>query len=296
MKVVVSGASGLLGSVLVAELEAGGHEVLRLVRRPAQAPDEVEWDPARGTIDAGSFAGVEGAVNVSGATIGRRWTKARKAEILSSRVDTTRLLAETLARLEPRPGVLVSAGGVHIYGDRADEILTEDSTQGSGFLAEVGKQWEAAAEPARAAGVRVVSFRQGVVLSGRGGVLARLRTLFKLGLGGKLGSGRQWWSWVSSEDLTAAYERALTHDLSGPLNLTSPNPVTNAQFTKALGRALGRPTFIPAPELGVKTVYGEMADELLLGSQRVLPKRLLDAGFAFRYAELDAALAHALSD
>jgi uncharacterized protein (TIGR01777 family) len=277
-------------------LEASGHEVVRLVRRSPRRPHEVEWDPTRKTIDSAALAGVSGAVNLSGSTIGRRWTKARKAEIRSSRVASTRLLAETLARLEPRPAVLVSAGGTHFYGDRGDEILTEESSPGTGFLAEVVQAWEEAAEPAREAGIRVVSFRQGIVLTGAGGVLERLRTPFRLGVGGRVGDGRQWWSWVASDDLAAAYELALTGELEGPVNLASPGPVTNAQFTKALGRALGRPTVVPFPALAARTVFGEMAEEVLLGSQRVLPARLLDAGFTFRYPSLDAALARALAD
>jgi hypothetical protein len=296
VKLVVSGASGLLGSALVPALEADGHEVLRLVRRPPEGPREVGWEPDRGRIDAAALAGVEGAVNLNGTTIGRRWTSSRKGEILASRVDSTRLLAETLARLDPPPRVLVSAGGVDIYGDRGDEILTEDSELGDGFLADVGKAWESAAQPARAAGIRVVSFRQGVVLTRSGGILGRLRTPFRLGVGGRVGSGQQWWSWVALDDLVAAYGFALTNDVAGPLNLVAPNPVTNEQFTRALGRALRRPTVLPLPAVAARTVFGEMGKELLLGSKRVLPARLLDAGFAFAYPELDAALTRVLAD
>ena len=296
MKVVVSGASGLIGSTLVPALEAAGHEVLRLVRRDPESPGEVAWDPAEGAIDAGGLAGVDGVVNLSGATIGRRWTEQRKAEILESRVSSTSLLARTVAGLDPRPAVLVCAGGVGIYGDRGDEILTEESELGSGFLTDVGRAWEAAAEPARNAGIRVVNFRQGIVLSRRGGALERLLTPFKLGLGGRVGSGRQWWSWVAIDDLVAAYQFALSGDLAGPVNLASPNPSTNAQFAKALGRALRRPTFAPFPTLAVRTVFGEMGETVLLESQRLLPARLLDAGFEFSYPQLDSALARALED
>lgn len=294
MKLVVSGASGLLGSALVPALEADGHEIVRLVRRSPASSTEVEWNPARGSLDAGALAGVWGAINVSGANVGRRWTASRKAEIRSSRVDTTRALAKALASVEPRPHVLLSAGGVHIYGERGDEILTEQSTLDGTFLGEVGKAWEEAAEPARAAGIRVVSFRQGVVLAPQGGVLERMRTPFKLGAGGRVGSGKQWWSWVSLDDLVEAYRFALATDLSGPVNLTSPNPVTNAQFTKALGRALNRPTVVPFPGVAAKTVFGEMGEEMLLGSQRALPARLLDAGFEFRHPDLEQALAQAV--
>lgn len=293
---MVTGASGLLGSALVPALEADGHEVLRLVRRPPQGAREVAWDPARGTIDANSLAGVEVAVNLSGATIGHRWSVARKAEIRGSRVDSTRLLSRTLATLDPRPSALISAGGVGIYGDRGDEILTEESELGEGFLPEVGKAWEEAADPARAAGIRVVHFRQGVVLTRRGGILERLLTPFRLGVGGRVGNGRQWWSWVALDDLVEAYRFALAGELAGAVNLLSPNPVTNVQFTRALGRALRRPTIFPFPAVAARAVFGEMGEEVLLGSQRALPKRLVDAGFAFRHGELAEALTRALAD
>jgi hypothetical protein len=297
MKIAVSGASGLIGSALVPALEASGHDVVRLVRREPRGPKELAWDPAAGTIDAAGLAGVDGVVNLSGATIDRRWTAGRKAEIRESRVGSTRLLAETIARLEPRPAALVCAGGVGIYGNRGNEILTEESSPGTGFLAEVGTAWEEAAEPARAAGIRVVNFRKGIVLSREGGALPRILTPFRLGLGGRVGSGRQWWSWVALDDLVEVYRFALEQgDLSGRFNLTSPNPVTNVQFTNALGKALRRPTVFPLPAFAAKTIFGEMAKELLLAGQRALPARLQDAGFAFAYPELDAALTRALAE
>jgi uncharacterized protein len=293
MKVVVSGASGLIGSALVPALREDGHEVIRLVRREARAEDEVSWDPAAGALDASALAGVGAAVNLSGANLGQRWTQARKREILDSRVQTTSLLATTMASLDPPASALVSAGAVGIYGDRGDEILTEDSEPGTGFLADVAKAWEAAAEPARAAGLRVVGFRQGIVLSREGGALQKMLTPFRLGLGGRVGSGKQWWSWVSLDDVIAAYLFALQADLEGAYNLTSPSPATSAQFTKALGRALGRPTIFPLPALAVRTLFGEMGEATLLEGQRALPGRLLDAGFTFSYPELDAALERA---
>jgi uncharacterized protein (TIGR01777 family) len=269
--------------------------VLRLVRRPPADAGEVFWDPAKAEIESQKLAGVEAAVNLNGATIGKRWTPERKREILASRVESTTLLATTLASLEPPPKALLCAGGVGIYGyDRGDEILTEESELGTGFLAEVGRAWEAAAEPARAAGIRVVNFRQGLVLSGRGGVLAQMRTPFKLGLGGRVGSGSQWWPWNELGDLVAGYRAALEGDLEGPVNLTSPNPVPSVQFTRALGKALGRPTIMPAPAFGVRLVFGELAEETLLGGQRALPARLLGSGFSFAYADLEPALARAL--
>lgn len=294
VKIVVSGASGLVGSALVPALEAGGHGVVRLVRRPPVGARELEWNPAAGTLDASALAGIEGAVHLSGATIGRRWTRARKAEIRESRVKSTTLLAETLAEVEPRPSVLVCAGGVGIYGDRGDEILTEESELGSGFLSEVGRAWEGACEPARSAGLRVVNLRGGIVLSRQGGALARLFTPFRLGLGGRVGSGRQWWSWIAIDDLVRAIRFALERALTGPLNTVSPNPATNGQFAKALGEALGRPAVLPFPAVVAKAVFGEMAEEALLTGQRALPARLLDAGFAFDYPALGPALERAL--
>ena len=296
MKIAVTGASGLIGSALVPALEVAGHEVVRLVRRAAEGPGELAWDSAAGTLDAAGLVGVDGVVNLSGETIGRRWTAARRRDILASRVDSTTFLAETLTALEPPPKVLVCAGGVGIYGDRRDEILTEESGLGTGFLAEVGIAWESAAEPARAAGIRVVNFRQGLVLSRQGGALARLLTPFKLGVGGRVGSGRQWWSWVAIDDLVGAYRFALEGVLEGPVNLVSPSPATNAQFVKALGRALGRPTVFPLPAVAVKTLFGEMGDAALLQGQRALPARLLEAGFTFTYPELDAAFERALEE
>ena len=269
---------------------------MRLVRRPPASPSEVEWDPARGQLDAAALAGVSAAVNLSGANLDRRWTESSKREILDSRVDTTNLLARTLATLEPKPTVLLVAGGTGIYGDRGDEILTEESSHGTGFLADVGEAWEAAADPAREAGIRTVSFRQGIVLARTGGALKRMLTPFKLGLGGKVGSGKQWWSWVSRDDAVAGYRFALESDLSGPVNLTSPSPATSKHFTKTLGRALGRPTVIPLPGLAVKSLFGERGEAVLLEGQRALPARLLEAGFTFSYADLERALEHALAE
>lgn len=297
MKIAVSGASGFIGSALVPTLSSNGHDVLKLVRRAPAGPGEIRWDPAAGSIDAEDLAGVEAIVNLSGANIGRRWTAERKREIRDSRVDSTALLAVTAAALEPRPRVLVCAGGVGIYGDRGEEILTEESALGSGFLAEVGQAWEAGAEPARVAGIRVVNFRQGIVLAKEEGALARMLTPFRLGVGGRVGSGKQWWSWIGLDDLVAAYQFVLGRDdLSGPIDLTSPNPVTNSHFTSALGHALRRPTVLPVPSLAIRMLFGEMGDAALLQGQRALPARLLEAGFSFACEDLDHALAHALRE
>jgi hypothetical protein len=295
MKVVVSGASGLIGAALVPALEADGHDLSRLVRREAQNAAEITWDPAAGSLDPSALEGVDAVVNLSGATIGRRWTEPRKREILDSRVDTTSLLARTAAELHPRPAVFLCAGGVGIYGDRGDEILTEESALGTGFLADVGQGWSAAADPAREAGIRVVTFRQGVVLAGEGGFLEPMLRPFKLGVGGRVGNGKQWLSWVAQDDLVAAYRFALERELAGAVNLTAPNPVTNEQFTKALGTALGRPTVVPFPAFAARAVFGEMAEELLLAGQRALPARLLEAGFDFAVPTIDVGLARALA-
>lgn len=294
MRIAISGASGLVGSALVPALETAGHEVIRLVRRRTESSAELEWDPAAGRLATEALAGVDAIVNLSGATIGRRWTARRKREILDSRVGATSLLASTAAALEPCPSVLLCASGVGIYGDCGDEIVTEESETGGGFLAEVGIAWEAAANPARKAGIRVVNFRHGLVLSREGGALARMLIPFKLGLGGRIGSGTQWWSWVEIDDLVGAYQFALKSEIDGPVNLVSPNPATNAQLTRALGKAVRRPTLVPFPAVAARTIFGEMADEALLAGQRALPARLLEAGFAFRYPELDAALKRAL--
>ena len=295
MKVAVSGASGLIGSALVPSLRSSGHEVVRLVRREPASPDEARWDPAAGELDRSALQGVDAIVNLSGENLGRRWTDVRKREILDSRVRSTALLARTAAALPPRPSVLVVASAVGYYGDRGDEILTEESSAGTGFLADVVRAWEAAADPAREAGVRVAHLRQGIVLATEGGALKQMLLPFKLGVGGRVGSGRQWWSWVSLDDVVAAYRYALETDVKGAFNVTAPNPATNEQFTKALGKALRRPTLIPTPGFGIRALFGEMGDAMLLGGQRVLPGRLLDAGFEFSEPTLEGALEHILS-
>ena len=295
MKVVVSGASGLIGSELVPALRASGHEVIRLVRREVAGVDEVAWNPATGSLDAHLLEGVDAIVNLSGENIGQRWTASRKREILDSRLAATGLLAQTAVSLDPRPSVFVSAGGVGVYGDRGDEIVTEESTLGTGFEADVVRAWEAAAAPARDAGIRVVNFRQGMVLAKEGGALARMLLPFKLGVGGRVGSGKQWWTWVAIDDVTAAYGFVLGHEIDGVVNLAAPNPVTNAQFADALGKALGRPTILPTPAFAIRALFGEMGEDVLLCGRRALPARLIEAGFTFSAPTIETALSHVLT-
>ncbi|MEW5929619.1 MAG: TIGR01777 family oxidoreductase [Gemmatimonadota bacterium] len=297
LRVAVTGSTGLIGTPLVRALRADGHTVLRLVRsRPVSGGDEVYWNPALGEIDTAALEGVDAVVHLAGENVGQPpWTEERKRRIRGSRVQGTTLIARTLAGLSPRPQVLVSASATGFYGDRGDEVLTEESGPGSGFLAEVCQAWEASADPARDAGIRVVHPRIGVVLTREGGALERLLTPFKLGVGGKLGSGRQWMSWVALHDVLEAVRFALSADsLSGPANLTSPAPVTNEEFTRTLGHVLGRPTVLGVPEFALKLALGQMADEALLASQRAVPDRLREAGFVFQYPDLEGALRVAL--
>jgi len=292
LTVAVTGSTGLLGSALGPFLTTGGHAVKRLVRRPGTSPDEVAWNPAQGILDAASLDGVDAVVNLAGAPVASRWTPAHKAEIHDSRVKGTRLLCETLAKLPRKPKVLVNASAVGFYGDGGDAVLTEQSPPGEGFLADVCRAWEAATAPARDAGIRVVLLRIGMVLSPRGGALAALLPLFKAGAGGKLGSGRQWTPWIALEDVVGAlYFALLTDTLEGPVNAVSPQPLTNAAFSKALGHALHRPAFLPAPSPALKLVLGgALAEEVLLGGQRLKPEALLRHGFPFLQPDLPEAL------
>jgi uncharacterized protein (TIGR01777 family) len=294
MKVVVTGASGLIGSALVPALQADGHSVVTLVRRPPRSEIELRWDPAAGKLDEealAGLAGVEAAVNLAGAGIGtRRWTEAYKRTIRESRIQTTTLLAETLARLDPQPRVLLSASGTGYYGDTGDEIADESAPGGRGFLAELAKDWEASTGIAEAAGIRVCHLRSGIVLSGRGGVLGRQLPLFRLGLGGRLGSGHQWTSWISLDDEVGAIRFLLgTEDVAGPVNLVAPQPVTNAAFTATLAATLRRPALLPVPTFALKAALGDLAPEILV-SQRLLPGVLTMAGYQFRHPNLSSTL------
>lgn len=296
MKIAVSGSSGLVGSALVSFLSAGGHRVSRLVRsKPQPGSADVHWDPAAGSVDAAGLEGLDAVVHLAGENIAGRWTPEKKARIRDSRVKGTRLLTETLARLKQAPKVLVSASAIGYYGHRGDEALREDSPSGSGFLAEVCREWEAAAQPAAQKGIRVVSLRIGVVLSPAGGALARMLPPFRLGLGGKIGSGRQYMSWIGIDDLAGVIHHAVTNEsLRGAVNAVAPRPVTNQEFTKTLGRVLGRPTIFPMPAFAARLAFGEMADELLLASTRVEPARLAVSGYIFRNPDLEGALRHLL--
>jgi uncharacterized protein (TIGR01777 family) len=293
MQVAISGSSGLIGTALAASLARDGHRVLRLRRGGVTEGDEIGWDPEGGRIDAPALEGVDAVVHLAGESIGEcRWSDEQKRRIEESRVRGTAVLAAAIASRERKPRVFVSGSAIGIYGDRGDETLTEDSEPGDDFLANVVRKWEAQTQPAIDAGVRTVHLRTGIVLARSGGALARMLTPFKLGIGGRLGSGRQWMSWITLEDELRAIRHAIEHDtLCGPVNATSPNPVTNLEFTKTLGDVLGRPTVLPTPLLPLKLLYGaELVESLLLFSQRVMPTRLEASGFTFAQPVLDGAL------
>jgi uncharacterized protein (TIGR01777 family) len=297
VKIAITGASGLIGTRLTTALRAGGHEVVRLVRRPPSEPGDVQWDPSSGRLDPADLAGVDAAVNLAGPGIGdHRWTEDYKRQVKQARVDATALLAKTLAGLDPLPKVLLSGSAIGFYGNTGDAALDEQSPAGSDFLAEVAIAWEQAAEPAAQAGIRVALLRTGIVLSSAGGALAQQLPLYKFGLGGPLGSGRQFQSWIELDDEVAAIIFLLTADVSGPVNLTAPEPVRQKDFARALGRALHRPALLPAPPIALRLVLGEFASVGVLAGQRVLPKALQDSGFRFSYPSIDTAIAAALTD
>lgn len=294
MRVLVSGASGLIGSELVPYLETRGHTVARLVRREV---DGIRWDPAARTIDRVSLTQFDAVIHLSGENVLARWTPAKQAAIRASRVDSTAFLATTLAALDRKPAVLITASAIGYYGDRGDEPLTEDSAPGSGFLADVCRAWEGAAEPATRAGIRTVQIRIGLPLTAAGGVLGQLLLPFRLGLGGPIGRGTQWCSWIALEDLLALFAFALDmRSLSGPLNGTAPHPVTNREFTATLGRVLRRPAFLAVPPVALRLLFGTAAaDGALLTGCRVQPARAVTAGFRFAYPDLEPALRRALA-
>jgi hypothetical protein len=296
MRVWVTGASGLVGSALVGRLRDAGHQAVTLVRRAPRSAAERSWDLAAERLDPAAFSGADAVVHLAGASIASgRWTRARKALLRDSRVGPTRRLAEAIAAQSRPPRVLISASAVGFYGDRGDQILREDAAAGAGFLPELAAAWEDATAPAARAGVRVVRLRTGLVMAREGGALPRMATLARFGLSGPLGSGRQWWPWISLRDLLGVIERALGEGgLDGAVNAVAPEPVRQREFARALGRALRRPAWLPAPSFALRIVLGEMADEALLASARVVPARLEAAGHAFHDADLDATLSRLL--
>jgi len=298
MDILVSGSRGLIGSALVSFLTAEGHRVIPLVRSKPDSPaaDAVRWDPEAGRIDPVGLEGLDAAVHLAGENLAEgRWTAEKKARIRDSRVRGTQLLCAALAGLEQPPQVLIGASAIGYYGDRGEETLTEESEPGSGFLADVCREWEAATEPATQRGIRVVNLRFGMVLSATGGALATMLPPFRKGVGGVLGNGKQFMSWIALDDVVGViYHALLTPSLQGPVNAVSPHPVTNRQFTRILGKVLRRPTLLALPAFAARLAFGEMADALLLASARVEPTRLLETGFAFRYPELEGALRHLL--
>lgn len=298
--ILISGATGMIGRVLIPMLTAMGFRVKRLVRSEPTSPDDIRWDPANGQLDASALEGIEAAIHLSGESIaGGRWSADRKREILESRTKGTTLLAETLGRLARPPKVLISASAIGIYGDRGDEVLVEQSPLRTGpdayFVEQVGHAWEAATEPAERAGIRVARTRFGLILTPAGGALAAMLPAFQAGVGGRMGNGEQWMSWISIDDVLGALHHVLlTDSMRGPVNLTAPMPVRNAEFAHTLAQVLHRPSLLPAPAAALRLAMGEMADELLLASARVIPERLRESGYRFRQPGLEQALRHVL--
>lgn len=292
LTIAISGSSGFIGRALARSLAARGHRVRHLVRRAATNASEIAWNPRAGEIDTSRMDGVDAVINLAGESLDQRWSDDVKRAIRDSRVQATTLLASTIASLPRKPRVFLSGSAVGIYGDRGDEMLDESSALGDDFLANVCQAWEASTDAATQAGVRVAHLRTGVVLAKDGGALARMLTPFRFGIGGKLGSGKQWMSWITRDDHVAAMEFLLgAADVSGPVNLTAPHPVTNEALTAALGNELHRPSFVPVPKLALELILGEMADAAVLASQRAIPRRLDEAGFTFTSPRIEDALA-----
>ena len=291
MVIAVSGSSGLIGSTLTGALEARGHSIKRLVRRPANGADEISWDPERGQIAPGALDGVNAIVNLAGESLAQRWNSSTRVRIRSGRVNGTTALARAIAKMPVKPRVMLSGSAVGIYGSRGDAVLDEASDLGDDFLASVCREWEAATAPASEVGVRVVHLRTGLVMSRAGGALAKMLLPFRLGMGGRFGDGRQWMSWIALSDAVAALAFLLRAEaISGPVNLVGPNPVTNAEFTRTLAHVLGRPAVFPLPKLLLTLVLGEMGEDTVLASQRVRARRLVENGFKFKQPTLEEAL------
>jgi len=297
MKILITGASGLVGSALIPYLKSKGHEVVRLVRsQGVAAAGELSWEPEKGIASPAQLEGLTAVVHLAGENIAEgRWSDEKKARIRDSRVKGTRTIATALAQLDRPPKTLVSASAIGFYGDRGTEVLTEQSASGDGFLPEVCREWELSTRPAAEKGIRVVYLRFGMILSAEGGALAKMVTPFKLGVGGKVGSGEQYMSWITLDDVIGVIDYALNNEaLHGPVNVVAPRPVTNLEFTKTMGQVLSRPTIFPAPAFALRLAFGEMADALLLSSTRVEPLRLKETGYIFQYPELEGALHHVL--
>jgi len=291
MVIAVSGSSGLIGSALAGALEARGHTIKRLVRRPARGADEISWDPARGQLDVQRLQGVDAVVNLAGESLARRWTAGARARIRASRVNGTIVLARGIAAMPKKPRVMLSGSAVGIYGNRGDELLDEASELGNDFLAAVCKDWEGATAPAADAGIRVVHLRTGLVLARNGGALPKMLLPFRLGVGGRLGDGRQWISWIGLPDVIAALAFLLrAESVAGPVNIVAPNPVVNAEFARTLADVLGRPAIVPVPKFVLTALLGQMGEGTVLASQRVRPRRLLENGFKFKQPTLEGAL------
>ena len=291
MKIAIAGASGLVGSALIPILQSDGNQITRLVRSSPKA-GEIEWHPNQDEVSTQSLEGFDVIINLAGENIADgRWTDEQKRKIRDSRVNGTHLLGEAIAKMNSKPKAFICASATGIYGDRDDEVLDEQSESGGGFLAGVCREWEKATEPANKAGVRVVNLRFGPILARDGGMLSKLLTPFKMGMGGKVGSGKQHISWIALDDAVSAIKLAIDRQtIDGPLNVVSPNPVTNEEFTKTLGHVLNRPTALAMPAFAARLAFGEMADEMLLASQKVMPKKLTSAGFQFQYPQLEAAM------
>lgn len=293
-RILLSGSSGTIGTALLASFQRYGHMVTRLVRSSQTGHDEVNWDPMR-PVAPQSVSGFDAVVHLAGESIVGRWSEDKKRKILESRRAGTRNLSEALAKAQSPPRVLLSASAIGIYGNRGNEVLSESSPPGNDFLSTVAREWEAATEPAKKAAIRTVNLRIGIMLSAKGGALAQMLTPFRLGLGGRVGNGRQWWSWIHIDDVAGAFSHAMVTDqLEGPVNLTAPAPVTNAEFTQSLARVLHRPALFPVPAFAARLAFGEMADQLLLSSQRVEPAKLASSGYKFAFSEIGSALKDAI--
>lgn len=295
MKIIITGASGLIGSALITYLNSKGHTVFPVIRSVEPLEGEgIRWDPDKGFIDYRDLTAIDVVINLSGeSVVSGRWNEEKKARIVYSRVNSTNFLSQVIGSLEQKPRLLINASAIGYYGSQGTSILTEESPQGEGFLSEVCAEWESATESARRAGIRTCLMRFGLVLSNKGGALENMIPPFKLCMGGKIGSGKQYWSWIAIDDLVKSVEHVINHnDLEGPINIVSPFPVTNLEFTQTLGKILNRPTIFPLPAFMARLVFGEMADDLFLTSQRVEPDKLLKSGFTFVYPKLDEALNH----